>query len=838
MRIVFICLLCLSCLGRAQSQPADLVERARSSLAAALPSLSAADPAVTLLSNVNTTALGCRLIDGLPLAMPIEAYRLVFALDDEPFAAHVSADWRMIQPCDERFPNLGAGTMPISRARRDSDGDWLVDSADACPNVAGAPAMERAGCPVASSGDRDGDGTADARDQCPDQAGAAATHGCALTRDEDEDGLPDHVDICPADRGVSRPDFAPGCPADGSGSSPRRRKADDVCRTVGDAPIYADRAEDADITGELTDALPVIGRTASNDWYQLANGWLRAVDARLSGACYNIPLVNPALGGATGCFMRPRQEFANVRAAPGGAQVTRISADQTVAALGRNSSADWLFYRGGWVNRAVLQLSGRCDQLPILDPAMVASGIIHLCPPDYAGLLPPRIEIGERRAQVASHAIANRLRAAPDIAAEQIGEIPPRAVLNAVLNGPACKPPHIWWQVDAGGLIGWTVESDVNFNYYYLEPLADVSAAGHGGRRLTDRVPSDQAQPGTNRIMHSANAQQIDTIKLLDIDAPQAVAWSPSGAELAVISTHGSVERYRYPDLRQLPFITQSRRATAVAYRPDAPVMAIGGADGSVSIANLRAERPAADALALSGLDGPVRALAWTRAGDKLAAISGDESLKLARRAGSLKLWELDPVRPREHRLLLHYRFPYPLTAVAFSADDRLLAVTGESTADRRAGLWIYRVDDGALLFSQALHPADGAARVVASPDRALGDFVYSSGDSLYQIDVDSGEDRRIYHQAGMRLPRFAFRRQVIPDAEALLAVVTNPRNGDDRLRIANALNAYSPAVSLDVASADIAFSPDGRALAIAEPGKDRVLILGVAVRQLLADSD
>ena len=37
----------------------------------------------------------------------------------------------------------------------------------------------------------------------------------------------------------------------------------------------------------------------------------------------------------------------------------------------------------------------------------------------------------------------------PDIAAEQIGEIPPRAVLDAVLDGPACKPStHVWWQVD------------------------------------------------------------------------------------------------------------------------------------------------------------------------------------------------------------------------------------------------------------------------------------------------------------------------------------------------------------------------------------------------------
>ena len=688
MRTVLLCLLCLLCLGRAQSQPADIVEHARRGLEASLPA--AADPSFTLLTNIATTALGCQLIDGLPLATPAEVYRLVFTLDDEPFAVHVSADGSMVQPCDERFPNLGAGTMAVHRARLDSDGDGLADGADACPQISGIPALERAGCPVVSSADRDGDGTPDARDRCPDQAGAAGAHGCSLMRDRDGDGVPDHVDICPADRGVSRPDFALGCPADGGGSSPQRRGSGDVCQAIGAGPIYAAPAEDADIVAALSNAEPIIGRTAAKDWLQLENGWVRAADVRLSGACYNIPLVNPASGGITGCFLRPRAEYVNVRQAPGGALATRITGDESFAALGRNNTADWLFYRGGWVNRALLELSGNCDQLPVLDPAAAASGIIHFCPPDYAGMLPPRINIGAGNARIASHSIANRLRAAPDIASEQIGEIPPRALLDAVLDGPACKPPHIWWQVDAGGLIGWTVESDVNFNFYYLEPLADRRAAEQDLRPPADRAPSDREQPAANRIIHSANAHALDTIKLLSIDSPQALAWSPNGRELAVVSAHGSLERYRYPDLRHLPFDAAPRHVSTVAYRPDANAMAIGGADGSVFLADLREDQPAAAAVATGELAGPVRALAWTRAGEKLAAISGDASLKLARRAGTLKLWDVDPVRPEQNQLLLHFSFPYPLTALAFSADDRLLAVTGESIADQRAGLWIY----------------------------------------------------------------------------------------------------------------------------------------------------
>ena len=67
----------------------------------------------------------------------------------------------------------------------------------------------------------------------------------------------------------------------------------------------------------------------------------------------------------------------------------------------------------------------------------------------------------------------------------------------------------------------------------------------------------------------------------------------------------------------------------------------------------------------------------------------------------------------------------------------------------------------------------------------------------------------------------------MIPDAEALLASTTIAQNGAARLRIANALNPHSPSVALSAAPASIAFSPDGRALAIAERERDRVLHSG-----------
>ena len=829
MRLAIICLLCLASLGAAQSQPPNVIESARRSIIAAFPALDAAEPAVARHGVAATTALGCRLIDGVPLVMPIDVYRLEFQLDGAPLPVHVAADGSMTQPCDERFPNLGEGVQPLPRARLDSDGDGLDDSADICPLIAGIFAPERAGCPLPSDHDRDGDGAPDETDRCPNQAGAAAS-GCSLMRDEDGDGVPDHVDVCRANFGVIRDDFALGCPADGGGSSSRRRGNDDVCLAVGDAPIFASRYADAEIAGMLSDGQDqaVVGRTAANDWLQLAGGWVKRAGLGLRGACFNIPLVNPAAGGATGCFIRPRDGYANVRQGPAGKQVTRIYGNRSYAALGANVGGDWLFYRGGWVNRAVLELAGNCEALPTLDPSRVASGVVHFCPPDYSGLLRPRIEIGERNARVASATVANRLRAAPDVSAEQIGDIPGGALLNAVLDGPACNGTRVWWQVEVEGQVGWTVESDLYFNYYYLEPVASERAPGHSASDPSVRAPSPRPQPPSGRMIHSSNASAIDTISILSAKSTSPIAWSRDGL-LAAIDRRGAFVFYQPAESSQgikLKLPAQASPA-AIAFNPAGSHIALGESGGAVSVFEITQALGATQTYRLEPLAGPVRALAFSGAGDRLAAISGDENLKLARKAGTLKLWRLDPTAPLVSDPVSHYRFPYPLTALAFSADDRLLAVTGESLTEERAGLWVYRLADVELLFSKALIPMAGGARVVASPDLALGDFVYSHGDSLYQLRVDSGEDRRLFHRAGELLPVFAFRRQVLPDAEALLAVASIGRNGAARLRIVNPLNPHAPVATLDVAASQIAFSPDSRALAIVERAQDQVLILG-----------
>lgn len=83
----------------------------------------------------------------------------------------------------------------------DTDGDGILDNADACPMKPGKPSAQ--GCP-----DEDEDTLADDKDRCPKDAGPVEKQGCP---DKDGDTLVDIDDRCPDEPG--KPEFK-GCPDD------------------------------------------------------------------------------------------------------------------------------------------------------------------------------------------------------------------------------------------------------------------------------------------------------------------------------------------------------------------------------------------------------------------------------------------------------------------------------------------------------------------------------------------------------------------------------------------------------------------------------------------------
>ena len=423
-----------------------------------------------------------------------------------------------------------------------------------------------------------------------------------------------------------------------------------------------------------------------------------------------------------------------------------------------------------------------------------------------------------------SETLANRLRAQPSVDARQIGEIAPRGRIDAVLDGPACNGPWIWWQVQVDGLVGWTVESDVNYNYYYLEPLPSERRPPS-----SDRIPSDIPLQGSAQLIHSGNIGSLNTVAILPMRQPQGLAWSPPGRLLAARDGDGAVWLYRSAELsRPEQYLGESSGTAAMAFSPDERWLALGDSGGGVRLLDLERDSLPEELGHIGQLEGPIRALAWSQAGDMLAAVSGAESLQLARRAGTLQVWNIDPSAPENSRLTLNRHFPYPLTAAAISADDRWLAVSGESVSAGRGALWVYAAESGELQLAKPLVPLRGHSAVMASPPGGLGDFVFSSGDSLYQLDAASGVEQRFYNLDGALLGDFAFRPQARAGAEALLALAVSTPGGARQLRLANTLSPYGRAARLDIAAGALAFSPDGRLLAVADAERDRILALAV----------
>ena len=110
--------------------------------------------------------------------------------------------------------------IPAVEPPKDSDGDGIVDSLDACPNVAGLAQFH--GCP-----DTDGDGIPDKDDKCPNVKGLAKYNGCPIP-DTDGDGINDEEDKCPTIAGVAKYNGCPIPDTDGDGINDE----EDRCPTV------------------------------------------------------------------------------------------------------------------------------------------------------------------------------------------------------------------------------------------------------------------------------------------------------------------------------------------------------------------------------------------------------------------------------------------------------------------------------------------------------------------------------------------------------------------------------------------------------------------------------
>jgi len=127
----------------------------------------------------------------------------------------------------DRCANTPAGTpVDANGCPRDSDGDGVLDNADRCASTPAGTPVDANGCPR----DTDGDGVLDNADRCPSTPAGTRVDvsGCPVPVDSDGDGVLDSADRCAATPAGTRVD-GNGCPipvdADGDGV----RDTDDRC---------------------------------------------------------------------------------------------------------------------------------------------------------------------------------------------------------------------------------------------------------------------------------------------------------------------------------------------------------------------------------------------------------------------------------------------------------------------------------------------------------------------------------------------------------------------------------------------------------------------------------
>ena len=155
-------------------------------------------------------------------------------------------------------------------------------------------------------------------------------------------------------------------------------------------------------------------------------------------------------------------------------------------------------------------------------------------------------------------------------------------------------------------------------------------------------------------------------------EAPSAppLAVSPDGRDFAADTSSSTVGVFSGGDLKPRHTVHVSLGATALAWSPRG-VLALGGQNGKVELVSRGTVRSLTGLAPHAGTSEAVEAIAFAHRGDLVAA--SDEAYRGNTPSGTLAIWRVDG-----RRLALR-RLDAPTWSVAFSPDDRVLAVGTDS---------------------------------------------------------------------------------------------------------------------------------------------------------------
>lgn len=152
----------------------------------------------------------------------------------------------------------------------------------------------------------------------------------------------------------------------------------------------------------------------------------------------------------------------------GSEQIGQIPAGDVVTVLdGPECTDGFLWWRVSYDNITGWTVEGN-DTAYFLEP-YPAEGAVTVTDTDTCDQ-ESRLNIADF-GQVSSD-VPSRLRAAPGISAEQVGQVNLTDVF-VVVDGPVCADGFHWWQVEVNNLLGWLAEGDGET--YFVEVVTDPS---------------------------------------------------------------------------------------------------------------------------------------------------------------------------------------------------------------------------------------------------------------------------------------------------------------------------------------------------------------------------
>jgi WD40 repeat protein len=301
-----------------------------------------------------------------------------------------------------------------------------------------------------------------------------------------------------------------------------------------------------------------------------------------------------------------------------------------------------------------------------------------------------------------------------------------------------------------------------------------------------------------------------------------SAAFRPDGARLVTTSADGTVRQWDAATGHEVeaPYDRHSGEVATAVYSPDGHWVASAGTDRTVRVWRAKDHQ---DVAVLHGHTGTVGGVAFAADGRRLTSLSGE----WFNQAGdnTVRVWDVDPgaTLPVLHG---HTSYVYP---VAFSRDGRWIASGGWDEAVAGKGTHpSLRLWDAATGEACAVLPHPGIVRTLAfGPD---GRWLVSGGDGDNRFRIWDVATARVRKERGpgTRIDGLAIR----PDG-ARVAVT-----GWDEPEQKHYLGVYDRASGerlFSAAGSALAYSPDGRWLAVRDADVETILLLDAQTHETVA---